>query len=110
LKPCLSQRNRRREDLVLCSSVTAETLQEIRNDLGIAKGASFTECVRRWFLEKGAKGLAEFVGEGPGYDEDVQATLCWQGRTALTKIIQSIGLQREDVYIGTSSNAVPSEP
>ena len=41
-----------------------------------------------------------FVGEGPGYDEDVQGRP-FVGRAGqlLTKIIQSIHLQREEVYI-----------
>jgi len=49
-----------------------------------------------------------FVGEGPGYDEDVQGRP-FVGRAGqlLTKIIQSIGLQREDVYI---ANIVKCRP
>lgn len=41
-----------------------------------------------------------FVGEAPGYDEDVQG-LPFVGRAGqlLTKIIESIGYRREDVYI-----------
>ncbi len=41
-----------------------------------------------------------FVGEAPGYDEDQQG-LPFVGRAGqlLTKIIESIGMKREDVYI-----------
>src|SRR5262249_25311869 len=41
-----------------------------------------------------------FVGEAPGYDEDQQG-LPFVGRAGqlLTKIIESINLKREDVYI-----------
>lgn len=42
-----------------------------------------------------------FVGEGPGYDEDQQG-LAFVGRAGqlLTKIIEAMGLRREDVFIG----------
>lgn len=41
-----------------------------------------------------------FIGEAPGFDEDLQG-LPFVGRAGqlLTKIIESIGLKREDVYI-----------
>lgn len=49
-----------------------------------------------------------FVGEGPGYDEDRQGRP-FVGRAGqlLTKIIESIGLKREDVYI---TNIVKCHP
>ncbi len=49
-----------------------------------------------------------FIGEGPGYDEDVQGRP-FVGRAGqlLTKIIQSIHLQREEVYI---ANIVKCRP
>jgi len=49
-----------------------------------------------------------FVGEGPGFDEDVQGRP-FVGRAGqlLTKIIQSIGLQRSEVYI---ANIVKCRP
>ncbi len=49
-----------------------------------------------------------FIGEGPGYDEDVQGRP-FVGRAGqlLTKIIQSMQLQREDVYI---ANVIKCRP
>jgi DNA polymerase len=49
-----------------------------------------------------------FIGEGPGYDEDIQGRP-FVGRAGqlLTKIIQSINLQREEVYI---ANIVKCRP
>jgi len=49
-----------------------------------------------------------FVGEGPGYDEDHQGRP-FVGRAGqlLTKIIESIGLKREDVFI---ANLVKCHP
>src|SRR5205814_5254332 len=51
-----------------------------------------------------------FVGEAPGYDEDVQG-LPFVGRAGqlLTKIIESIGLKREDVYICNVLKCRPPE-
>jgi DNA polymerase len=78
-----------------------ENLDTIRHELG--------DC-RRCKLHKGRKHIVfgegnpqarlVFVGEGPGHDEDVQG-LPFVGRAGqlLTKIIQSIDLTREDVYI-----------
>lgn len=49
-----------------------------------------------------------FIGEGPGYDEDVQGRP-FVGRAGqlLTKIIQSIELERDEVYI---TNIVKCRP
>jgi DNA polymerase len=49
-----------------------------------------------------------FVGEGPGHDEDVQGRP-FVGRAGqlLTKIINAMGFQREDVYI---TNMVKCRP
>lgn len=49
-----------------------------------------------------------FIGEGPGRDEDVQGEpFVGAAGQLLTKIIQAIGLEREDVYI---ANVVKSRP
>jgi uracil-DNA glycosylase len=78
-----------------------ETLEEIRADLG--------DC-RRCKLWGGRKNIvfgqgnprAElvFVGEGPGADEDEQG-LPFVGRAGqlLNKMLQLVGIKREDVYI-----------
>src|SRR5262245_37755588 len=51
-----------------------------------------------------------FVGEAPGYDEDQQG-LPFVGRAGqlLTKIIESINLKREDVYICNVLKCRPPE-
>jgi DNA polymerase len=48
------------------------------------------------------------IGEGPGYDEDVQG-MPFVGKAGqlLTRILQSIGLQRQEVYI---TNVVKCRP
>jgi DNA polymerase len=78
-----------------------ESLDDIRNDLG--------ECVRcklaptRKNIVFGAgnpQAELMFVGEAPGADEDEQG-LPFVGRAGhlLTKIIEAMGLKREEVYI-----------
>lgn len=51
-----------------------------------------------------------FIGEGPGADEDAQG-LPFVGRAGqlLTKMIQAMGLQREDVYIANVVKCRPPE-
>ncbi len=78
-----------------------ETLENIRGDLG--------DC-RRCKLAGGRTNIVfgsgnpqadlMFVGEAPGADEDAQG-LPFVGRAGqlLTKIIEAMGLRREDVYI-----------
>jgi len=78
-----------------------QTLEEIREELG--------ECTRCKlhgdrtnivFGEGNPKARLVFVGEGPGRDEDMQGKP-FVGRAGklLTKIIEAMGLGREDVYI-----------
>ncbi|MEJ2006704.1 MAG: uracil-DNA glycosylase [Acidobacteriota bacterium] len=78
-----------------------ETLEQIREDLG--------DC-HRCRLASGRKTIVfgqgnphaqlVFVGEGPGADEDIQG-LPFVGRAGqlLNRMIQFIGLKREEVYI-----------
>ena len=78
-----------------------ESLDMIRNDLGTCQ---------RCKLHKGRKNIVfgygnpqarlVFVGEGPGYEEDLQGLpFVGQAGRLLTKILRAIGLTRDDVYI-----------
>ncbi len=78
-----------------------DSLDTIRNDLG--------DC-RRCKLYSGRKNIVfgagnqdaklVFVGEGPGYDEDVKGEpFVGKAGQLLTKIIQAINLTRDKVYI-----------
>ena len=91
--------------------VTTETLEEIRQDLGDCRRCKLQQLRKTVvFGEGNPKAALMFVGEGPGYDEDVQGRP-FVGRAGqlLTKIIQSIGLQREDVYIGNIIKCRPPQ-
>jgi DNA polymerase len=51
-----------------------------------------------------------FIGEGPGYEEDVQGRpFVGKAGQLLTKIIQSIHLEREEVYIANIIKCRPPQ-
>jgi len=88
-----------------------ETLEDIWNDIG--------ECVRcplnegRTHIvnsEGNRRARLMFVGEAPGADEDAQARP-FVGRAGqlLNKIIEAIGLRREDVFIGNVNRCRPPQ-
>ena len=86
-----------------------ETLDDIRRDLG-----NCTRCklhpgrTNLVFGVGNPKARLLFVGEGPGRDEDLQGEpFVGPAGQLLTKIIEAIGLAREDVYI---ANVVKSRP
>ena len=88
---------------------TAETLEDIRAEMGDCQrcklGRTRTNLV---FGEGNAKAELMFVGEAPGADEDATGRP-FVGRAGqlLTKMIEAIGLKREDVYI---ANVLKSRP
>lgn len=80
---------------------TAETLEDIRKDLGDCKRCGLCQDRHNIVFGAGAPNARlMFVGEGPGYDEDMQG-LPFVGAAGqlLTKIIDAMKLTREDVYI-----------
>jgi len=80
---------------------SVETLEEIRGELGECHRCKLHRTRRTLVFGEGSeKAKLMFVGEGPGYDEDVQGRpFVGKAGQLLTKIIQSINLQREEVYI-----------
>src|SRR4030066_1129685 len=87
------------------------TLAEIREELGDCKRCKLHRTRRAIvFGEGNEKATLMFIGEGPGYDEDVQGKP-FVGRAGqlLTKIIQSINLSREEVYIANIIKCRPPQ-
>ena len=79
----------------------AMTLETIREDLGDCQRCQLASGRTKIVYGSGSPDARlVFVGEAPGSDEDRQG-LPFVGRAGqlLTKIIESIGLKREDVYI-----------
>jgi uracil-DNA glycosylase family 4 len=77
------------------------TLEGIREELGDCRRCKLHRTRRTIvFGEGNKKAKLMFVGEGPGYDEDVQGRpFVGKAGQLLTKILQSIHFQREEVYI-----------
>jgi len=87
-----------------------ETLDFIRADLGDCTRCKLHRAGRHQIVFGAGNPRAElmFVGEGPGADEDIQG-VPFVGRAGqlLTKIIESIKLTRNDVYI---ANVIKCRP
>lgn len=79
----------------------AETLQQIQIDLGDCHRCRLSEGRNKIVFGQGnPHAQLVFVGEGPGADEDEQG-LPFVGRAGklLNKMIESVGMRREEVYI-----------
>jgi len=98
-------------DLSQTLTEVAETIEDIRLDIG--------NCTRCPLLEGRTKIVHTtgnfqadllFVGEAPGADEDEQG-LPFVGRAGqlLTKIIEGMGMRREDVVIGNINRCRPPQ-
>lgn len=89
----------------------AKTLEEVRKELGDCQRCKLHQTRRNLvFGEGNEKATLMFVGEGPGYDEDVQGRpFVGKAGQLLTKIIQSIHLQREEVYIANIIKCRPPQ-
>jgi len=94
----------------LARQASADTLPVIREDLGDCTRCKLHALGRRQIVFGVGNPRAElmFVGEAPGADEDIQGEP-FVGRAGqlLTKIIEAIGLRREDVYI---ANVIKCRP
>ena len=95
---------------VMCSRSPAEALVAIRADIGDCTRCKLHTLGRTQIVFGVGNTEADlmFVGEAPGADEDEQG-IPFIGRAGqlLTKIIEAIGLTREDVYI---ANVIKCRP
>jgi uracil-DNA glycosylase len=91
-------------------SSPSDALSAIRDDIGDCTRCKLHRLGRRQIVFGVGNPRADlmFVGEAPGADEDVQG-IPFVGRAGqlLTRIIESIGLKREDVYI---ANVIKCRP
>ena len=89
---------------------SAETLAAIREDIGDCTRCKLHGLGRQQIVYGVGNAQADlmFVGEAPGADEDIQG-IPFVGRAGqlLTKIIEAIGLSRNDVYI---ANVIKCRP
>lgn len=89
-----------------------EALQLIRGDLGDCTRCKLHTLGRRQIVFGVGNPDADlmFIGEAPGRDEDIQG-IPFVGRAGqlLTKMIEAIGLTRDDVYIANVIKCRPPE-
>ena len=93
------------------ASAKRMSLEEIREEIGDCTRCKLHEGrTNLVFGEGNPKARLVFVGEGPGKDEDLQGRP-FVGRAGqlLTKIIEAMGLKREDVYICNVVKCRPPE-
>jgi len=88
-----------------------ETFEDIRNDIGECMRCPLC-CEGRTKIvhsEGNAKARLMFVGEAPGADEDVSGRP-FVGRAGqlLNKIIEAIGMKRDDIFIGNVNRCRPA--
>src|SRR6476660_402651 len=89
--------------------LTTETLEQIHQEIGdCSRCPLHQERTHVVHTEGKATARLMFVGEAPGADEDAQARP-FVGRAGqlLTKIIEAIGMKREDVLIGNVNRCRP---
>ena len=88
-----------------------ETLEDIRADIGECIRCPLSQSRTRVVHSDGNRtARLMFVGEAPGADEDAQGKP-FVGRAGqlLNKIIEAIGLRREDVFIGNVNRCRPPQ-
>ena len=90
---------------------TMITLEDVRKELGDCKRCKLHRGRKTIvFGEGNEKATLMLIGEGPGYDEDVQGRpFVGKAGQLLTKILQSINLPREEVYIANIIKCRPSQ-
>jgi uracil-DNA glycosylase len=88
-----------------------ETFEDIREDIGNCIRCPLHEGRTQIVHSTGnTKARLMFIGEAPGADEDAQGKP-FVGRAGqlLTKIIEAIGMKREDVFIGNVNRCRPPQ-
>ena len=105
-----ARRRRRGRARVTIARSAEEALAAIRADIGDCTRCKLHTLGRKQIVFGVGNPDADlmFVGEAPGADEDVQG-IPFVGRAGqlLTKIIEAIGLKRDDVYI---ANVIKCRP
>jgi uracil-DNA glycosylase family 4 len=87
---------------VVLARCEAEVLSQIREDIGECTRCKLHTLGRRQIVFGAGSATAEimFVGEAPGADEDEQGVpFVGKAGKLLTKMIEAMGLRRDEVYI-----------
>jgi len=84
-------------------------LQQLKEEIGDCTRCNLHKERKNVVFGEGSSGARlMFIGEGPGRDEDIQARpFVGEAGKLLTKLIEKMGMKREDVYI---ANIVKCRP
>lgn len=96
---------------IASAATPPRTLSEIRDEIGDCRRCKLCSTRKNIVFGSGSPtAQLMFVGEAPGADEDVQGQP-FVGRAGqlLTKMIQAMGLSREEVYIANIIKCRPPE-
>lgn len=97
-------------DIAPTLAETSDTIESIRAEIGDCTRCALSKLGRKQIVHSTGNFNAElmFVGEAPGADEDEQG-FPFVGRAGqlLTKIIESIGMSRDEVFIGNINRCRP---
>lgn len=108
--PTINRNLRRNDKSIPSQSLSPERLlKELREEIGDCQRCKLSKNRTRIVFGTGNP-VAElmFVGEGPGREEDLQGEpFVGEAGQLLTKIIEAMGLKRQDVYI---ANVVKCRP
>lgn len=87
------------------------TLEDVRNMIGDCKRCGLYKKRKNIVFGSGnEKAEIVFVGEAPGEDEDIQGKpFVGKAGQLLTKIIEAMGLKRDDVYIANIIKCRPPD-
>ena len=87
------------------------SLDEVRKEMGNCKRCKLHRTRRTLVFGEGDESAKlMMIGEGPGYDEDVQGKpFVGKAGQLLTKILQSINLRREEVFIANIIKCRPPQ-
>jgi len=92
-------------------TTAAETLEDIRNDLGDCRRCLLCKTRKNLVFGVGSSSAnVLFVGEAPGRDEDLQGEpFVGEAGQLLTKMIKAMGYERQEVYICNVLKCSPPE-
>jgi len=89
------------EELLMAGSSEEPPLEALKKEVLSCKGCELYRTRRNVVFGAGnPKAKLMFVGEAPGMEEDLQGVpFVGRAGSLLTKVIESIGLKRKDIYI-----------
>ena len=98
-------------EYLFSSKNKGESLSSLKDEVMKCTKCNLSKTRKNVVFGKGnIKATLMFIGEAPGYDEDIQGKpFVGKAGMLLTKIIEAMGLKREDVFICNILKCRPSQ-